>query len=37
MLASLVSGPTPEGDRLLAERPALGAWKQRIESLTGGA
>jgi glutathione S-transferase len=37
MLASLGSGPTPEGERLLAERPALGAWRARVEAATGGA
>ncbi len=37
MLASLCSGPTPVGERLLAERPALEAWRKRVEAETGGA
>jgi glutathione S-transferase len=34
MLASLRSGPTPEGERLLGDRPGLCGWQKRVEDAT---
>jgi len=36
MLQIGVSGPTPEMEQLLSERPRLGEWKKRVEEATGG-
>jgi len=30
------SGPTPEAERLLDERPALADFRKRVENATGG-
>ncbi len=36
MLAALTSGPTPQAEALLADRPAFADWRKRVEELTGG-
>jgi glutathione S-transferase len=36
MLATGTSGPTPEVDRALDERPVLREWRKRLEQATGG-